>query len=243
MENEPQDAYLPDRETEALEPFDVRAQSSHRGMWMLVGGFLFLLLLAAIIMGLFSGGVRDKDQTPRILADNEPYKEAPANHVTTAEPEQELEIYDVQAGNVYEKAVTVAPTSEKPIEFPKPKPVKPKANIVIKAPKVDVKPTAQPMAQPTPSTPVTTHRTPGNYVVQIAALRSNADAQALWGKIKIKHSAIIRGSYFADIKRVNRGEKGIYYRLRIGGLADKMAAKSLCTQLKTNKQDCLVTKK
>jgi len=54
---------------------------------------------------------------------------------------------------------------------------------------------------------------------------------------------VLTSSYFADIKRVDLGAKGIYYRLRVAGLADKTAATNLCTRLKSRGQDCIVTKK
>ena len=56
MENEPQDAYLPESEAERLEPFDVREQAGRRGMIWLFGGVLFLLALAFLVLKLFASG-------------------------------------------------------------------------------------------------------------------------------------------------------------------------------------------
>ena len=133
MENEPQDAYLPDSDLERLQPFDVREQNSRKGMYMLVGGFLFLLFLAFIIMKLFAGGTRDRDQTPRILADAKPYKEVPLERGGEETPNQDKEIYDVLNGTTSEVEVSVLPPAEQPMDVPKPEEVeKPTANVVIK---------------------------------------------------------------------------------------------------------------
>lgn len=226
MENEPQDAYLPEGDSEALQPFDVRDQSSRRGMMWLVGGFIFLLVLAFIIMKLFSSGTRDRDQAPRILADNSPYKEVPAERGGEQTPNQGMEVYQKLNGTLKEETVSVLPATETPLP-------KPQANIVIKEP-ASQKPVVKPPAPEVFSS---------DYVVQVASLRSNKEALGLWETLSDKMSDVIKNEHFADIKRVDLGNKGIYYRLRVSGLADQGAAKSLCVKLKFNGQDCIVTKK
>ena len=226
MENEPQDAYLPEGDSEALQPFDVRDQSSRRGMMWLVGGFIFLLVLAFIIMKLFSSGTRDRDQTPRILADNSPYKEVPVERGGEQTPNQGMEVYQKLNGTLKEEAVSVLPATETPLP-------KPQANIVIKEP-----------SAPKPiTTPPVQVKLSSDYVVQVASLRSNKEAISLWEKLSDKMDDVIKDAHFADIKRVDLGDKGIYYRLRVSGLADKDAANSLCARLKTQEQNCFVTKK
>ena len=238
MENEPQDAYLPQGDLELMQPFDVQEQSSRRGMIILLGGVIFLLVLAFIVLKLFSSGIRDRDQTPRILANNMPYKEIPLEQGGTQTPNQDKEIYQKLNGTLKEEAVKVLPVAELPL--PKPKAVKPDnvaktptANVVIKQPKVQKE---NPVVKPVQTTS-------SNYVVQVASLRSRQEANDLWGKIGTKMQGILKASHFADVKRVDLGDKGIYYRLRVSGLASKSAANSLCTQLKAREQDCIVTKK
>ncbi len=240
MENEPQDAYLPGAGDEALEPFDVREQSNKRGMMWLIGGVLFLLALAFVVLKLFSAGTRDRDQTPRILADNTPYKEVPLERGGEQTPNQDKEIYQKLNGTQTEEAVKTVEVAEQPL--PKPQAEAPKANVVIKEPAVEKPAPAKPIEKPKPvvRTPVTAS---GNYVVQVASLRSNAEATALWTKLGSKMDGVLTSSHTADIKRADLGAKGIYYRLRVAGLADKAAATNLCTRLKARGQDCIVTKK
>ncbi len=232
MENEPQDAYLPEGDSEALQPFDVRDQSSRRGMMWLLGGFVFLLILAFIVLKLFSTGTRDRDQTPRILVDNTPYKEVPAERGGEQTPNQGMEVYQKLNGTLKEEEVTVLPATENPLPKPQAITEKPAANIVIKEPQ------SKEVTKPPVQTIVSS-----DYVVQVASLRSNKEAIGLWETLSDKMGGVISNAHFADIKRVDLGNKGIYYRLRVSGLANKEAAKSLCEQLKSKGQNCFVTKK
>lgn len=255
MEDEPQDAYLPNSDLERLQPFDVREQSSRKGMFMLLGGFLFLLALAFVILKLFSAGTRDRDQTPRILAEAEPYKEVPLERGGDETPNQDKEIYDVLNGTATTEEVTVVPASEEPmprpaakeVELPQAEPEKPAANIVIKernpAPQNEaVVETPKPVAvTPKPTKPRA--GASSDFVVQIASLRSQSEASALWDRLSDKLGDVINSTHYSDIKRVDLDAKGIYYRLRITGFADKDGASALCSQLKARDQDCIVTKK
>jgi cell division protein FtsN len=252
MKDEPQDAYLPDSDLETLQPFDVREQSSNKGMVMLLGGFLFLLALAFVMLKLFSSGTRDRDQTPRILAENEPYKEVPLERGGDETPNQDKQIYEVLNGTATEGTVSIAPTAEAPVELPPVEeivPSKPAANIVIKQPEekpAAATPVTRPKAEPivtAPSQPAPRPVSSGDYVVQIASLRSLAEAETLWGRLSTKYSGVLNSSHNSDIKRVDLDEKGIYYRLRVAGFSDKDGASALCSQLKSRNQDCIVTKR
>jgi cell division septation protein DedD len=261
MENEPQDAYLPDSDLERLQPFDVREQNSRKGMIMLVGGFLFLLLLAFIIMKLFAGGTRDRDQTPRILADAEPYKEVPLERGGEETPNQDKEIYDVLNGTTSEVEVSVLPPAETPMSVPKADDVeKPAANVVIKESGSSSASTSTPDPQeetpvvkgPRVRIPISTAKLPkepvtsgssGSYFVQVASLRSQSEANSLWDKLSADMGDVITSSHYADVKRVDLNERGIYYRLRVGGLSGKDAAQNMCTQFKARGQDCIISAK
>jgi len=243
MENEPQDAYLPLSDSEELQPFDVREQSGRRNMLKFWGVIAFLLVLAFVVVKLFSSGTRDRNQTPRIAADNTPYKEVPLERGGTEIPNQDKEIYEVSNEGGKLSAVKTIPVAEEPL----PKPVsKPVANVVIKQPEtsaikpVTPKPIVKPAAEPTKIKPTLAF---GDYMVQVASLRSQAEAEQTWLKLSKSMSDVLTTSQFADIKRVDLGARGIYYRLRVSGLADRNAANRLCSQLKSRKQDCIVTKK
>jgi len=251
MENEPQNAYLPGSDTEALEPFDVREQSGKRGMIILTVIGACAVVAIIIFMTLFSDGTRGREDAPRILADNEPYKTVPEDPGGEQTPNQKIEVYGMANGTNVDKPSTAMPGPEQPMNRPQSAPVKPAANVVIKEPETapstatstappkatSVSPAPKPTARPRPTA------VSGDYVVQVAAVRSKAQAEELWDGLTTKMSGIIGTSHYADIKRVNLEDRGIYYRLRVGGLKDQAAAKRLCSRLKEKGQDCIVKKK
>jgi hypothetical protein len=78
--------------------------------------------------------------------------------------------------------------------------------------------------------------------VQIAALRSEAKAFSEWERFRRAHPDLL-GALVLEIQRADLGsEKGIFYRLRAGPLADRTAAASLCVQLKVRGLGCLVVR-
>ena len=79
----------------------------------------------------------------------------------------------------------------------------------------------------------------GGYVLQIGAYKSQSDADAAWKVYKAKHSALL-SAYSDDVQQADLGEKGTWYRLRIGGFADKDMATSLCDRLKADGGVCML---
>jgi len=242
---------------EELTPFDVRDSSSKSGIIKLALGFGFLLALALIILKVYQPGVRDRDAPPKILADNAPFKVEPEDAGGVETPNQDKTVYEVMDGKKPDETVIAKPVAEIPIELPK------AANI-----KVDPAPTTPAPVKPKPpapkpqaANPSGTVKSPGpgyiktapagatvrtgssDYVVQVASVRSEADAQNIWNKTETKFSDVINSQMYADIKYADLAEKGVYYRLRVAGLADKSSATALCDQFKARGQACFVTRK
>lgn len=71
----------------------------------------------------------------------------------------------------------------------------------------------------------------GSYVVQISARRSQQDALAAFSGLQAKYSDVLSG-YRPLIQKADLGAKGVYYRLRVGPMASKETASSVCGQLK-----------
>ena len=79
------------------------------------------------------------------------------------------------------------------------------------------------------------------WQVQLAAMRSEAEAQTLWKKVQAANKDLL-GDSSEEVVRADLGAKGIYYRLRVD-VADEAAAKSLCAALAERKQGCIVARK
>jgi cell division septation protein DedD len=78
----------------------------------------------------------------------------------------------------------------------------------------------------------------GAYMLQIGAFKSQAEAQAAWNAYKGKHAALLSG-YSDTIQQVDLGEKGTWYRLKVGGFADREVASALCDRLKADGGACI----
>lgn len=79
----------------------------------------------------------------------------------------------------------------------------------------------------------------GKFVVQIAAFRDRPGAEGEFAELQAAHPDLL-GSLRSDIERADLGDRGIYFRLRVGPFETKDAAASLCTRLKGRGQDCIV---
>jgi cell division protein FtsN len=100
---------------------------------------------------------------------------------------------------------------------------------------------APPKPAPTPVEPVAATPAPvGAGLLQIGAYKSSAEAEAAWTGYKHKHASLV-GSLSSDVKRVDLGAKGTWFRLRIVA-GTKAEASALCTKLKAEGGDCLLAK-
>jgi sporulation related protein len=78
-----------------------------------------------------------------------------------------------------------------------------------------------------------------NFRIQLAALKSEAEANKAWTRVLAKHNDVL-GALTVHIVRADLGSQGIYYRVQAGPFADKASAKAACDKLKASGQQCLV---
>jgi hypothetical protein len=81
---------------------------------------------------------------------------------------------------------------------------------------------------------------PGSYVIQIASLPSEAEAQKSYNSLSSKFGSVI-GGRGVDIKRAEIPNKGTYFRVRIPA-GSREEANSLCSRYKSAGGSCLVTR-
>lgn len=89
-----------------------------------------------------------------------------------------------------------------------------------------------------PATPAA--RASGGYLLQIGAYKSQDEADTAWNAFQKQHPIV--GGYESNVRKVDLGEKGTWYRLRIGSFADKDAAVAFCAKLKADGASCLVAR-
>jgi cell division protein FtsN len=133
---------------------------------------------------------------------------------------------------------------------------KPVATKPVETKPVETKATAKPVETAALPPPATAKATPaetkpvekaapaasagGAYVLQIGAYKSEEEANTAWKSFKSKHP--IAGGYSEDVRKADLGDKGTWYRLRMGSFGDKAAASSFCDKLKADGGSCLIAK-
>ena len=121
-------------------------------------------------------------------------------------------------------------------------PLPPAPEAVASAP-----PSALPVAVQSPPVSVdSSSAIPGpaksGYLVQLAAARSEDSAKGEWDRLKRSHGDVL-GKFDVSIMRVDLGpERGIFFRVRAGPIADENVARAVCAALVERKQGCLVVR-
>jgi cell division protein FtsN len=98
-------------------------------------------------------------------------------------------------------------------------------------------PTATKAVVATPSTTAARQAMSG-VVLQIGSYRSEAEARQSWNAFKSEHDAA--SGYQSDVKAVDLGGRGTWYRLRMGPFADRKSALQVCAKLKAGGASCLL---
>ncbi|WP_413203615.1 SPOR domain-containing protein [Rhodospirillum sp. A1_3_36] len=130
---------------------------------------------------------------------------------------------------------------------PAPVPLEPKTTAAPKP--AAPKPVAPKPVAPQPVSPQTAAAAPassgkavkGDTLIQVAALRTEGAAEEAWRNILTTHKNLL-GSFRHSVVRADLGDKGIYFRLRVGPVGDRAQAKALCETLKSRGQGCIVVR-
>ncbi|WP_421783596.1 SPOR domain-containing protein [Kiloniella litopenaei] len=129
---------------------------------------------------------------------------------------------------------------------------KPEAEVAkkVETPKVPEPAVSEPAAtttakkaEPKEAAPAAVAQKPvsGQYVLQLASLKSKDGAMTEWNNMQRKLSDLL-GSKQPIIEKASISGVGVRYRLQTGPFDNKQAASDFCTKLKAAKRDCLVKK-
>ncbi|MBK4717795.1 SPOR domain-containing protein [Azospirillum sp. YIM DDC1] len=132
-----------------------------------------------------------------------------------------------------------APPAAKPAPAPPQAQTPPQAPPAA-APKPQPAPAAAPAPQPAPASAPAKASGGGNWRVQLAAVRSEAEASSEWKRLTSRYGAAL-GGLSMQVAKADLGEKGIFYRIQGVGL-DEERAKSVCAQLKSQNVGCVVVR-
>ena len=100
---------------------------------------------------------------------------------------------------------------------------------------------AKPPVPPPPPEPVTrkvVRKRP--FKVQLGAVRSPQRASQEWERLRRKHGDLLRRMELSITKANLGADKGIFYRMRAGPIADEATARNICAKLAARKVGCLI---
>ena len=231
---------------------------------LIVIALLVLAAFGGVVWLAYQRGVQQGHaEVPRVIAaEPGPAKVPPTSAGGTPTPYTGLKIYQQPApANDEADAASVAPA---PSHAP---PAKPAPSAATAAP--TVRPAINDQAKPTPTmtrpapakpapaavaieskpvllpapqsaAPAAAPAATGGSLLQIGSYKSEADANAAWTAYKAKHASLLAG-LSSDVKQVDLGAKGTWYRLRIVA-GDKSSAAALCDKLKAEGAACIPAK-
>jgi len=106
---------------------------------------------------------------------------------------------------------------------------------------------AKPAATPSASAEKAPSRAAGeaadDWHVQLGAVRTAEEAQHEWARLQGKYTDLL-GQLSLNIQRVDLGgDKGVFFRIRGGPLADRAQANALCDRLKVVQVGCIAVRR
>ena len=162
-----------------------------------------------------------------------PLAAAPVPRPAAADEPRRVRTLSVgQDGNVRAPAQPAQPAANAPVSLA---PAAVAARPAVPAPASQQVAAARPAAPAPAATPATGGG--GGFVVQITSQRSDADARAAFASIQRRQPALAGMS--PNIKAVDLGDRGTYYRVRVGPMG-RDGANDLCQKLKAGGNDCIV---
>lgn len=230
-------------------------RQSHRGLAVILAvGVMAMCASGLWIAYKVSSRQSSPDNVPLIHADNHPTKVRPEAPGGMQIPNQDKLVFTGTAP--VEKLLP-------PPEAPLPRPAPPPESGTQAA--ITPLPPAAPaiMAQPTPLSPMTitppataqsnppqtASRPPApvpnidgkGYRLQIGSVKTSEGARQEWERLK-RANADVLGSLGFSAERADLGDRGIFYRIQAGPIADGTAAERACSELRHRNVGCILVK-
>lgn len=79
----------------------------------------------------------------------------------------------------------------------------------------------------------------GRFQVQLIAVRSQQAALNEWSRLTVQDPTLFADMRL-DVQRADLGERGVFYRLRVGDFSDRAAADAYCREIKLSGRNCIV---
>jgi cell division septation protein DedD len=196
-------------------------------------------------------GARPPGEVPLLKADGRPWKARPEQPGGYQVPNQDMFFYD--PSNPKARIERLLPPPEEPLPrsaLPVPSPAEPAPappqapvpeEAIAAAPPpgatAEAPPPAAPAAVPSPPpVAVAPEAVKGGLRLQIASLRSPEAAQSEWERVKRQNGDLL-GAFTLTVAR-HDDQRGTFYRVQVGPVADTAQAERICAELKRRNIGC-----
>ncbi len=266
-------AYAPPADEFAT--FDARDEDARRGLLLLTTALAAFVLFLGVVWSAYNQGLRDsgRDGAPRLVPNEEPYRERPVDPGGAETPDTDLEVYDRLTGDdAADDTVSLRPAPEEPLEE--------SARPGLRVEQVDAdeavdpitvetealpdaaprpapqRPARQPDPEPEPVTQAPA-REPDPVDTTTATTGVNLSGSWVVQIASFRTAADAEAAWVAfrtrfadissgmapDVASVEIEGRGTYHRLRIAAFAERGDAVSFCSTLQSRGQDCLVARR
>ena len=249
-----------------LEPLDPAQRPSipyrrvkhrpHRGLLAAIGLGVMVASAGGLWLGYKVSARHSGGDVPLLHADTQPIKVKPQDPGGMEIPNRNRLVFDQKGGDTAERLL---PPPEAPLPRPTPPPEPPAAATPEAPPPVAAQaapPPAPAVAPAAPAAPVHGAAPPQSaalpsalagtaigkgYRLQVGAVKTQEGAAQEWARIK-KQNADLVGTLSVATERVDLGDKGVFYRIQAGPLADGAEADRICSALRHRNVGCLLVK-
>lgn len=228
-------------------PEEYAAGEDATGRRMVFAGMtvLVLALFGGIIWYSYMQG-NEGGPVPVVRADKSPVKSKPADPGGLDVPDRDKLVYAKVSGEEETKEDVLASSAELAVKRPTAQqPASEDVNIVLPPkPPSSTHSTNEIVSQEAKKAaaiaPSATNS--GNFMIQLGAFGKKSSAENLW-KSLVKKNGRSLGGLNPQYVMIDRGSKGVLYRLMAGAIEKRNKADDICGQLKKKKQACIVVKK
>jgi cell division septation protein DedD len=173
--------------------------------------------------------VPEPPPAPRVVVPDAPQVEPTADAVPVTAPPRA----SIQPGGANAPAPVPPPTALQVPTAPRPQQAAPAAP-------TPAAPAARP-ATPAPAPQIAAAPAAGGIRIQLASVRSQADAQREWERLRRQHGDVL-GNLTASFPTVDLGDRGMFWRIQAGGFANADAAQAACAALRARGAGCNVVR-
>lgn len=241
-----------DRNEFFADPRDPEARPRSRGLIITAAALSLIAMFAGGLWFAYHQGLRHASvgaaDVPLIRADDRPTKVKPEKPGGMEVPDRDKLIYTQKRAAVEH----LLPPPEKPMPRPTPPSAHPPraesaqalaAATAAPATPAVPQPAAKPVAKnnPAPAKGPTAEAAPAQgrgARLQLGSVRSEQAAQHEWDRLRRANPDLL-GSLTASPVRTDLGERGVYYGIQTGPIAD---AERICGELKQRNVTCLITR-